>query len=212
MNPSFISLLAALFVLIFAMPLVGTATDAHPLREVLLVGVLMAGVFVATHNQRSLRTGVVLGVLALLSRGLPVFIENSAIGVFSNLMSIVFLLFVAWSMLTALAREKRVDLDTVAGGICIYLLIGLICSLGFGAISIVDAAAFAYSNGQVLSGLPDTLYFSFVTLTTLGYGDITPVAPMARSLAMIESIIGQLFIAVFIARLVALYTSQQESE
>ncbi|MBV1928065.1 MAG: potassium channel family protein [Gammaproteobacteria bacterium] len=212
MNLSFLSLLVALFALIFAAPLIGSTMQFHPIREVLLAAVLVASLFVATHNSGSVRTGILLGLAALFARWLPLLISSNVTAALHSLIPIIFLMFVTWSMTIALAREKRVDFDTVAGGLCIYLLIGLICSLGFTGIAAFDTTAFSYANGQSIEGFPDFLYFSYVTLTTLGYGDITPIAALARSLVLMESIIGQVFMAVFIARLVALYTSQQSKE
>jgi voltage-gated potassium channel Kch len=73
----------------------------------------------------------------------------------------------------------------------------------------MEPKAFQLSTAKALDGF-NALYFSFVTLTTIGYGDISPIAPIARMLAMLEAVTGILFPAVLIARLVSMYTGRQE--
>ena len=96
------------------------------------------------------------------------------------------------------------------GAIVLYLLIGLIWAVIYSAISLHVPNAFAGSVG-VNAGLSDWVYFSFVTLTTVGYGDITPVAQGARALATLEAFIGQLYPAIIIARLVSLQSRAGQS-
>ena len=104
--------------------------------------------------------------------------------------------------------------DTVLGGVCIYLLLGVLFTEIFQFIEAAAPGSFALGGqpleleqdlGAHYERYPAALYFSFVTLTTLGYGDITPVSPEARVLAITEAVIGQLYIAIFVARLVGLH-------
>ncbi|MFH1984236.1 MAG: ion channel [Pseudomonadota bacterium] len=101
-------------------------------------------------------------------------------------------------------KIDRVTFEQVCGTLCVYMLIGLIWAEAYSLIGILLADQFSAKA----SGLGDYLYFSFVTLTTLGYGDIIPVGPVARSFAVVEAIIGQFFLAVLVARQVGLYISQ----
>jgi voltage-gated potassium channel Kch len=93
--------------------------------------------------------------------------------------------------------------DRVFGAVVLYLLIGLIAAFVYAAIHGLNPDAFS----KLPSGnddISDWLYFSFVTLTTVGYGDITPVARSARGIAMLEALVGQLYPAIIIARFVSL--------
>lgn len=119
--------------------------------------------------------------------------------------------FTTLFMLNTLMQTRRVSRDTVIGGICVYMLIGLCFALAY--ILVIDLGAGALVEAgqpiaRTLEGGSDhaltVLYFSFVTLTTLGYGDIAPIGEMPRMLASTEAIIGQLYIAIFIARLISL--------
>ena len=97
--------------------------------------------------------------------------------------------------------HQRVTHETVLGALCTYVLLGLLFAFAFLALDAVRDAPFFVQSGAHQES--EYLYFSFVTLTTVGYGDITPVAPLARSLANVEALIGQLYPAILLARLVS---------
>jgi hypothetical protein len=116
----------------------------------------------------------------------------------------VFAIFLTVMILGEVLRGEEVTRDSIHGGICVYLLMGYAWALFYGLVEVVHPGSFSISG--LGAGDPvknsDLFFFSFVTLTTLGYGDMTPVSSQARSLAILEAVIGPLFIAVFIARLV----------
>jgi uncharacterized membrane protein len=97
--------------------------------------------------------------------------------------------------------------DRVFGAVVLYLLLGLIWAVAYAAVHTADPGAFA-GVPRHDDTPPDWVYFSFVTLTTVGYGDITAVARSARTLAILEALVGQLYPAVIIARLVSLQVSK----
>lgn len=103
---------------------------------------------------------------------------------------------------------SEVTLDTIFGGISIYLLIGFVWSFFYGIVEIVSPDAFSQSF-LLEQSYAKTIYFSFTTLTTLGYGDIVPVQDFALVLTNTEAIIGQMYPAIFIATLVGSYLSQR---
>jgi hypothetical protein len=100
----------------------------------------------------------------------------------------------------------RINLHRVQGAVAAYLLLALIWTFAYKLVALADPAAFSFSaTGMQFEYLTGRLgYFSAITLTTVGYGDITPVSPVARSLAMLEGFTGQLFPAITLARLVAM--------
>ena len=104
-------------------------------------------------------------------------------------------------------RETKVNADTIEGGIAVFLMIGALWAFLFRIVSLFDPNAFS-ELGDI-----DTLFhFSFTTLTTLGYGDVTPISNLARTLANLEAIIGVMYPAIYIARVVGLYTAQEMIE
>lgn len=128
--------------------------------------------------------------------------------------------FTAVTVLVTVARHHRVTTDTILGGINAYLLIAVAFTFFHAIVIVVETDAYTLGGvpiRDILDSHEDTrgyatlLYFSFTTLTTLGYGDMVPVHPVARLLASGEAVLGQLFVAIFIARLVSLEVSQRRS-
>jgi hypothetical protein len=124
--------------------------------------------------------------------------------------SLLFTAFNAGALFVFIQRRGTPSNDTIYGGICIYLLLGYCFANVFALLETLSPGAFRFADGA--PSTPSALemqmaYFSFVTLSTLGYGDITPLSGPAKSLAMIEAVIGPMFVAVFLARLVGVRTS-----
>ena len=109
-------------------------------------------------------------------------------------------------LLRRVLRDGRINLHRIMGAIGSYLLIGLVFAQAYRLLAYYIPGAFTHNGAlSAYDNLSDSLhYFSFITLTSTGYGDITPVHPYARSLATLEALAGNLFLAVLIARLVAM--------
>jgi hypothetical protein len=125
---------------------------------------------------------------------------------------LLFIIYVVAHLLGFILRAPRVNSEVLCAGISTYLLLGLSWSFAYLLVAQLAPAAFFLNNGTTtghsLQGA-DAFYFSLVTLSTVGYGDIIPVSNVARMLAAMEAITGSLFVAVLIARLVALYSSER---
>jgi hypothetical protein len=128
---------------------------------------------------------------------------SPAARVSAGLMSIVAMTIV---VLTQVFRSGTVTVHRVQGAVAAYLLLGLAWALAYDLVASLDPAAFT-GGTSVAGDRTPFAYFSFVTLTTVGYGDVTPVHPVARSLAMAEALTGQLYPAILLARLVSLSTT-----
>jgi hypothetical protein len=107
-----------------------------------------------------------------------------------------------YSILRELIPTERVTSDIIKGGICIYFLLGFFWAATYNIVQIFDSDSFTSAAKTITRA--DLIHFSFTTLTTVGYGDISPVSKVARVLANLEGIAGVLYPAVFIARLVGL--------
>ena len=122
------------------------------------------------------------------------------------LMRLGFVLLLGVIVTIQVFRPGSVTHHRVQGAICVYLLAGLAFAYGFDILLLLDPAALHLP--ERVNGTPARLgllrYFSFVNLTTLGYGDILPLSPAARSMATAEALFGQLYPAVMIARLISL--------
>jgi len=116
--------------------------------------------------------------------------------------NVLFLMIVIVIFLVKIFSEDKVTGESIKGGISIYFLLGYLWAYLYGLVLLVNPEAISFPEHA--SELSYILYFSFTTLTTLGYGDITPVSLLARNLTIIESTIGQIYLTVLIARLVGL--------
>lgn len=110
-------------------------------------------------------------------------------------------------------HSKKVTADTIKGGICIYLLIGLLWAILYYAVLIINPESFSHTTQDSQQSFEQQFvrlfYFSFTTLTTLGYGDIVPQDRISMVLANLEAIVGQMYPAILIARLVGLYSTEE---
>jgi hypothetical protein len=130
-------------------------------------------------------------------------LQNTTTSWISQITVVLFIGYAVFAILFYLVRQDEVTADMVMAGASEYMLIGFLWSSLYMLIERVYPGSFIFSGAKDKSGF---LYFSFMTLTTTGYGDTLPVSIYARSLAMLEAITGQLFIAIAVARLVSLYT------
>ena len=217
MKRPFLALLLALLVLLGASPYLDHVAWGVAVLDLGLSGVLLAGIATAASQARTFRFGLLLGIPAVALRW-SVYVDPTDFSTVASLVTnIAFLGFTAAVVVVAVAREREVSADTVFGGLSVYLLLGVIWALLYGLLEALDPPALVGAQLATPEGLEGLwipggfqrmIYFSFVTLTTLGYGDIRPASDVARMFATAEAITGQLFIAVFIARLIGAHAAR----
>jgi hypothetical protein len=154
-----------------------------------------------------------LSVAAVVGIWVANWFPNAATALAVHFMGMVFLILIVAAIMAHLFRSARITRETIAGAICAYLLIGMVWGHAFAILDYLVPGSFADTSIETEASVdPEPIrdqiaqfnYFSFVTLTTLGYGDMTPLSRPAKNLAALEAILGQLYIAVLIARLVGL--------
>lgn len=209
----FTALLVSLVLLLLLYPAFQWAPEAILLHNLAFTLVVIATIYAIEHSRRSLMGASLLMVVALTGTWSARFTTADWpvwIGMFA---AALLFMYTAWVILREVLRSERITLDTLAGGIVVYLFIGVIWAFAYVLVALLDPQALHYAAGSARSGVGGFddfhtfLYFSFTTLTTLGYGDVVPVNPLARSLAYLEAVFGQLYLAVLIARLVGQHLS-----
>jgi hypothetical protein len=202
-------LLGAIVVQIVVLPF----AEAIPLFwEALSLVVVAAAVVVASYTQRALRVAAALAVPIVV---IDILRREGGLGPVAYLrfaFTAALYGFVIALMLRRLFRAKVVRAETIILAVSTYLMIGIVWTIAYVPLEILRPGSFHFPAGAETPIVVQLHYFSFVTLTTLGYGDITPIAPLARSLAVLEAICGALFLAILIARLVADYRAPSNSE
>lgn len=133
-------------------------------------------------------------------------------GVIASTIYAVFMAGAICVLLKRLITEKQIKVDTIKGGICIYFLIGFLWAMIYMVIYALDPSSFSSLMGNGATIYHELSYYSFTVLTTLGFGDITSENLLVRNLSTLEAIVGQIFLAVFVARLMGLYLAKELQE
>lgn len=173
--------------------------------------VLISGVLAVGKSRRTLTLAAIFVTPALVARWLYHLRPDVVPVEIFLVAALLFIIFLIVRFIAFILHAPRVNSEVLCAGMSTYLMLGLLWSFAYRIVSEIDPQAFAIT----VNALPNepilgfkAIYFSLITLSTVGYGDIVPVSNIARMLAAMEAMIGTLYITVFIARLVALYTSQ----
>jgi hypothetical protein len=190
---------------------------ARVATSVLLTVMLLSAVFAVGRGRRSVMLAAGLAAPAVFTRGLNLFLDSGGMAVAGHLFDVLFLGYVVVVILAFLFTEQRVTSNTICASLCVYLLLGVLWADLYSLSDVIDPGSFSYPlakevhQARMRFGSEQSIvpfYFSLVTLTTLGYGDIVPVSAAARMLASVEAVVGQMYLAVLVARLVGLHISQ----
>ena len=181
--------------------------------DLMLVAIFAAALIETVRTRHNASAAIMLGLPAIILRVVVAFAEDSpSINGLTLAVNGLFIGFLIWNLLHDLATDDRSTGERIFGALCAYVFIGLFFALIYTHIEYRQPGTFAGLVGE--PGLPEAnlypvfTHFSFVTLTTLGYGDITPVAEHARTLAWFEALLGQLYLAVMVAGFVAAHISE----
>ncbi|MCK4509760.1 MAG: hypothetical protein KAU27_14525 [Desulfuromonadales bacterium] len=211
------SLLVALVTLMVLQPTIDTTIGKY-LLEVMFIAVLIAGLRAIEIKKSLLRFECVLLFVSLVLNATGILLGHDGLFFLGLACRAFFLLLVALTILADLFRSRKVEGDTLAGAVCVYLLIALVFSYGFLLIEVFMPGSFSFTQGQsrvqlwVSKEFFPFFYFSLVTMTTVGYGDMSPVTTVARTFASMEAIIGQLYLTILVARLVGMYLVVQQDK
>ena len=199
-------LLASLFILIALQPFAAVAEGL--LVQLASAGLLLASIAAVASRRRLLIIGLVLAVPAA---GL-IFVPGGVPTVAGGFLAIATLVFISVVILRRIFRHPVVTSATVSASLVVYLTLGVIWSQAYRLVEQFHPGSFTGLSGtRAIEVQRDLFYYSYVTLATLGYGDISPVSPEARSLAITESLVGQLYLVVLVSSLVGMALSQRQS-
>lgn len=207
---------SALLGTIVILTLVNPFVTGHPsmnwLMVLVLLAILLAAMRTLTSSHWEFRIALVLAVIASMTQ-FGDFVDDSAwLDLVRLITWLAFLSLVCLVLLRDLVvRSLEVNAELILGSINIYLLVGLAFAFLYGLMEFLQPGSFSgiESSDMTQEPMPHFIYFSYVTLTTLGYGDITPFTPLAKTMSYTEAVAGQLYLAILVARLVGLYISRQ---
>jgi hypothetical protein len=172
-----------------------------------LAALLLASIATMASRRRFFITGLVLGVPAV---GL-LFVPGGVPTVAGGFLSITVLVFICFVILRRIFKHPVVTSASVSASLVVYLTFGIVWAQAYRLVEYFHPGSFTGLSGTGVAGVQrDLFYYSYVTLATLGYGDINPVSAEARSLAITEAIVGQLYLVVLVASLVGMLLTQRQ--
>jgi hypothetical protein len=207
---SAVELLLALGLLFVTAPFVEDLPHGDQIEALLLTLVMVSAVVAIGGQRKTLIIALGLLVPALAGKWINHFRPDLLPPAIFLVASTLFFGFVVAQLLRFIVLARRVDANVLCAGVAGFLLLGLLWMPAYAAIARLDSHAFSLPSAP---GAPATLdgfsafYFSFITLCTVGYGDIAPVSKVARMLAVMEAITGLFYMAVLISRLVSVYST-----
>ena len=209
-----IILLICLLLFIFFYPIL--SAQRLLMRDIIFTAIILCGTYSLDFAKKTRNILIVFGAITIILTWLDYVFDNDLLKLVSFLSFFCFNMFITVFMIRHIARSKQVTLTIVINSINGYLLIGVLGAVLLAMTGIMQEFFFHINTGainfagDVAAGFHDYLYFSFVTLTTLGYGDITPVSAFAKSLTIAIAVVGQLYLTILIAMLVGKYLSNPE--
>ncbi len=216
MKNNFWYLLVALLIFLIGVPV---AIDLHLfsagiIRAIGFSALLAIGLWSLRSSGRSFSTAVAFVIVGIVLNMLFAYNGYVVFHYGSTLAMLAFLFLATGKAMRQIAIGNNLSVNRIVGAICVYLMLGVIWALCYALLEAIVPGSFEgiAEHAASASWNPDWVYFSFVTLTTLGYGDILPQTFSARSLSYFEAIVGQFFLAVLVAGLVGAYLSEKQGQ
>jgi len=211
----FAYLTKSLLLLVIAYPYVQGEMMGQILLSLLTTLVMIMLVVAVADKKRYTVIALLLALpwFAIILLNFPLFKTDYTLLVKKEII-FAFLLFAytTFRIFMHIIKSREVTAEILFASICVYILIGLTWATLYVIIEILYPGSLIDSNGQILHDGADFLFFSFTTLTTVGYGNIEAITDQARSLASLEAIVGQLYLTIMVARLVGLHISNPKAK
>lgn len=202
-------LFATLISLIVLFPYLAKTGLSTVIFRLLSALTFVAAVYAVSDKRAQWITGLFLALpTAILNTWFTVHPGSSSLAVISLVSTLMFLSFTLITLLRAVLRAETVTRDTIYGALSVYLLMAFVWGIAYLLLETLQPGGLSmdiarHPNHKV--DWFDCMFYSFVTLTSLGYGDMVPISPQCRSLSVLEAVSGIMYVAVLVARLVGLY-------
>jgi voltage-gated potassium channel Kch len=204
-----LALLICILLLFIGSPFVVTFRHGILVLNIIGIAVLVAGSYALSERRHLFTIAIVLSGISIISTVLVlVFAQHWAV-IVSHICLFLLIAFFSISILAYVLRSGRVTADKIFAAICVYMLIGYAWAFAYVLADEIQPGSFAgppdTARSNYVARVMQMRYFSFMTLTTVGYGDVVPRSSAARTMAALEAIMGQLYLTVLVARLVGLH-------
>lgn len=202
-GPAFILLVMLLSIYVVSTFLGQEGPGAYLIRALLMVSLIM-GVRRITRSSKALKLTLIIVLIGVVGQVVVNRLLEEDAFVWDTWMNLIFFAVVLVFLVAALVKAKRVNADTIFAAASVYVLLGIVCTYAFMLVHAADPTAFSLSERDMTQPGTALLHYSFTTLTTVGYGSISPISDVARMISDLEALVAQLYLAVVLARLVSL--------
>ena len=189
--------------------------QTEDIANTLFLFIIVYSLYVIGHEKRFLIIVLSLFALAELTVLLSsYFIDSNLLLVLNILFGLLFLLTMTIACLNYTLHDERITVTTLFGSLCAYLFVGLTWAYAYLFIDVIDPQSFGLLEDIVNfdDKLEQFIYYSFVTLTTLGFGDVSPLTSYAMTVTYLQAIFGQLYLVILVSRLVGMYMGKVPAE
>jgi hypothetical protein len=207
-NKFLIMLLALIGVILFH-PLIDNVVHIQFLIEIFLSLLFLSCIFAVSFKKQHPIIAALLAMPTFTIMWTSHFVDIGGFEHVKNLFGMLFMLYLIILFLEHFFRQDEINREVIFGALVVFLLMGLMWGYGYTLLEHLQPGSFNHPAGLSELDLGAFDYFSFVTITTLGYGDITPVSAPARAMVMVQAVIGQVYLAVLVAWLVGINIAQR---
>jgi voltage-gated potassium channel len=205
----FFAMLIAILSLLAVMPLLESLVNFRWMFDIFMTSVFVSGIYAGSQKKTHVVVAIILATPLLISIWAPDFDRIPNFFIFGKICGIAFFAFTIIQIVRFIISQHEVTVDLIAGAASVYLLMALMWAFIYQVLELFHPGSFGLSQARLQENPLFFIYYSFVTITTLGYGDIVPLSPAASSFSILEAVVGQLFLVVLISWLVGMHVSKR---
>jgi len=204
----FLYLLILILALIIIVPLVENFVHLRMITDVFMTAIFITAAYAISKRKLHVIVAVLLLLPMLASIWSEYFVVIPSLQIAGNLCGVVYFAYAVIVILIFISEQREVTRDLIAGAAVAYLMMALMWTFLYRTVELLQPGSFSLPETAFKAHELVFVYYSFVTITTLGFGDITPTTSLASSITILEAVVGQLFLVVGVAWLVGLHVSQ----
>jgi voltage-gated potassium channel len=200
----FLIMLICLLGMLGVAPFVEGFIELRVIMDLFMTVILLSAINAVRTKKHTATIAILLTLPFLASIWTEHFIKISSLSLVGDFFGVACLGFIASVIFIHVLRQHEINREVISGAIVVYLLIGMLWSKVFSALIFIQPGALASAQEFGLENRFTLIYYSFVTMTTLGFGDVIPVSAQAKSFTILEAILGQIYLTILVARLVGI--------
>jgi hypothetical protein len=202
-------LMAVILAMVLTTPFLQDYIRLRVLLDVFYTVIFVSALYLVGQEKRLVKVAVVFAVPMILSLWAAYFFPSEHIVSVGRVCGIIFFMLAIYHCGQFITKAPQVTQDVIIAAVVIYLLMALMWSYAYALLEFYHPGSFNSLEGLSRESRQFFLYYSFVTLTTLGFGDITPLSDKAKALTMLQAFIGQVYLVVVLAWLVGMHVSRK---